>query len=297
MNGPVAVLGAGAVGSAVAARAAATGRRVICVCTSDSAAQIREHGLEVETATGVLRARPEVVELLETSVSLLVVAVKAPALADALERIEVFAAADGVVLPLLNGLEHPDVIRRRLAGRVAPGTIARFSAEALAPGRVVERSGTPLVTAAPGDVTRQSLESAVEPLVQGGIDVRLADDERGVLWEKTARLAVLAAATTASALTVGELRSDPSWRARLEAAVAEACAVASVEGVALRPVDQWAMIDAMPADASTSTAFDAARGRATELDAIAGSVLRAARRAGLPCPALSGLVSEAQRTT
>lgn len=289
------MLGVGAVGSAVAARVAAAGRRVICVCTRGSAPQVRERGIVVETPSGVLRARPDVTEVLTESVGLLVVAVKAPVLADALERIEVFAAADGVVLPLLNGLEHPDVIRRRLAGRVAPATIARFSAQAAAPGQVVERSGMPLVTAAPGDVTRALLESAVQPLVEGGIDVRLADDERAVLWEKTARLAVLAAATTASGLTVGELRSDPSWRARLEAAVAEACAVASADGVSLRPADQWAMIDAMPADASTSTAFDAGHGRATELDAIAGSVLRAAHRAGRACPTLAGLVSDAER--
>ncbi len=67
------------------------------------------------------------------------VAVKAPALEEALGRVEPSAVADGVVVPLLNGLEHPEVIRQALGARVAPGTIARFSGEATAPGRVVER--------------------------------------------------------------------------------------------------------------------------------------------------------------
>jgi ketopantoate reductase len=38
-----------------------------------------------------------------------------------------------------------------------------------------------------------------------------------------------------------------------------------------------------------------AAGRPSELDAIAGSVLRAARRLGVPCPTLAGLVHEAER--
>ena len=77
------------------------------------------------TPSGVVCARPEAVERLEEPVSLLVVAVKAHVLAEALERVEEFAVADGVVLTLLNGLEHPQVVRRRLGPRVAPGSISR----------------------------------------------------------------------------------------------------------------------------------------------------------------------------
>ena len=88
-------------------------------------------GVKLETPDGVVQARPEAVEHLEEPVALLLVAVKAPALADALERIEVFAVADGVALPLLNGLEHPDVVRRRLGPRVAPASISRFQAYAV----------------------------------------------------------------------------------------------------------------------------------------------------------------------
>jgi 2-dehydropantoate 2-reductase len=291
----VAVLGAGAVGAMIACRVAAHGTRVICIARVSTAAALRDHGVVLERPDGVIRARPEVVELVRERVDLLVVAVKAPSLAEALERVEVFAVADGVVLPLLNGLEHPDTIRRRLGPRVAPGSISRYSGELRGPGHVRERSTAAIVTAAPGDVAAAQLDAALQPLRDAGLAIEIEPDERLVLWTKAARLAALAAATSAAGRTVGELRADPAWRARIAGALDEACAVAAADGVTLSAADAWAIIDAMPAEATTSTALDVAAGRPSELDAIAGSVLRAARRLGVPCPTLAGLVHEAER--
>ena len=133
----------------------------------------------------------------------------------------------------------------------------------------------------------------LEPLRVPGVDVVLGDDERAVLWEKAARLAVLAAATVASGLVVGPLRADEAWRPRLVEALREACAVAAADGVALDAAAQWAIIEAMPDDLTTSAARDAASGRPTELDAITGSVVRAGARLGVPTPTLASLLEEA----
>ena len=46
----------------------------------------------------------------------------------------------------------------------------------------------------------------------------------------------------------------------------------------------------MPAGLSTSAARDVAAGRPTELDAITGAVVRAARRLGVPTPTLDDLL-------
>ena len=124
----------------VAAILCAAGERVICVAPAATAAAIRERGLELSTPDGVIHAHPEAAERLEETVSLLVVSVKAPVLVHALERVEVFSVADGVVLSLLNGLEHPEVLRRRFGPRVAPASISRFEGHLVAPGRVVQQS-------------------------------------------------------------------------------------------------------------------------------------------------------------
>jgi 2-dehydropantoate 2-reductase len=98
----------------------------------------------------------------------------------------------------------------------------------------------------------------------------------------------------ASGLTVGALRADPAWRAGLREALDEACAVASAEGVRLDAAAQWAIIDALPAELTTSTERDARAGRATELDAITGSVVRAGDRLAVATPTLDGLLEEAR---
>src|SRR5207247_1364338 len=109
---------------------------------------------------------------------------------------------------------------------------------------------------------------------------------RAVLWEKAARLAPLAAATAATQRPVGDLRDDPEWRGRIEEGIAEACAVAAAEQVELDPAAQWRIVEALPADLTTSTARDVAAGRPSELDAITGSVVRAGLSLDVPTPTL-----------
>jgi 2-dehydropantoate 2-reductase len=118
--------------------------------------------------------------------------------------------------------------------------------------------------------------------------------EKAVLWEKLARQAPVAAATAATQRPIGELRSDPELRMRLEAAIRETCAVAAADGVPLDPDAQWEIIESMPPLLTSSTARDIAAGQPSELDAITGAAVRAAHRVGVDAPALGGLLQEAE---
>ena len=292
---PIAVLGPGGVGGVLAARTGA-----VCVGTGRTVEAIRARGLALVHDGERTVTHPEAVVRLEGQVSLLVVAVKAYDLDEALGRVEPSALRGAVVLPLLNGLEHVERIRasevlsHAAGAAVVAGSIGRVEAYAVEPGIVVQRSARALVTAAGDAVDPARLDAALRPLRVPGIDVVVAAGERAVLWEKAARLAVLAAATVASGQTVGALRADPVLRERLREALDEACAVADADGFRLDAAGQWAIIDALPAELTTSTARDARAGRATELDAITGSVVRAGARLGVPTPTLAGLLEEAR---
>lgn len=276
MSDTVGVLGPGAVGGSLAVRLALAGARVVCVATPETVASIRGEGLTLVHDGRELIARPEAVETLEEPVDLLLVTVKAPQLDAALERIRDEPA---LVLPLLNGLEHMAVLRRRFRA-VTAATIGRLEAFREGPTRIVQRASA-LVTVATG------ADDAAATLGDAGIVVQVDGSEQEVLWEKLARLAPLAALTAATQLPVGELRSDP----RLAAALEEACAVAVADGASATVAGQWAIIEAMPESLTTSTARDVAAGRPSELDAIAGAVVRAGRRLGVPTPTLDELIA------
>jgi len=243
-------------------------------------------------------ARPEVATRLDRPVGLLVVAVKAYALDAALDRVDPALLEGAVVLPLLNGLEHLGTLRDRLGRQavIAAGSIGRVEAISPDPGVVVQRSGAAaVVAAASAELGRDALAARLAPLAVPGVELAVVDDERAVLWEKAARMAVLAAASIASGKPVGELRADPEWSSRVHAALVEACAVAEADGVGLDAAAQWEIVGGLPEALVPSAARDAAVGRPTELDAITGSVVRAARRLGVWTPMLDGLLADAAR--
>jgi 2-dehydropantoate 2-reductase len=295
----IAVLGPGGVGGVVASLTGA-----LCVGTERTVEAIRRDGLTLVRDGERSVAHPEAVARLDRPVSLLVVAVKAHDLEPALDRIAPGALEGALVLPLQNGLEQVERIRACASLLQAPtatvvaGAIGRLEAWTGQPGVVVLRGpGAPRITAASDVVSVETLERSLAPLRVAGLELAIGVSERAVLWEKVARLAPLAAATAASALDVGELRGAEPWRTRLRAAVDEACAVAAAEGVPIDPADQWAIIEALPSDLTTSTARDARAGRPTELDAISGSVARAGKRLGVPTLSLEALLEEARCRT
>lgn len=290
----VAVLGPGAVGGTFAFRFLGAHYRTICVAPPTTVQLMGLSGLWFEeNGSEPVVVRPEMTERLVHPVSLLLVTCKATQLEDAVERVDPEAVSNAVVLPLLNGLEHMDALRERFDGRVAAGALSRF--EAYRPGRtqIVQKTHTALVTMASETLSSPEVERAARLIRDAGVDVEVEGDEKRVLWQKVVRLAVLAPVTALTQRTVGDLRTDPDWRPRIERAIEEACAVASADGVNLMPSAQWTRVTEMDAGLTTSAARDVAAGRPSEIDAITGAVVRAGERLGVPCPVLTDLAEQA----
>jgi 2-dehydropantoate 2-reductase len=268
-----AILGPGAVGGSLAVRLALAGEQVVCVAKPETVGAIRDDGLTLVQDGEELAARPEAVEALDEPVDLLLVTVKAYGLVGALARVR---AEPGLVLPLLNGLEHMTTLRARFRNVVA-ATIGRLEAFREGTTRIVQH--LPALVTVAGD-------HAPDALVRAGVETRIGGSEADVLWEKLARQAPLAALTSVTGRPTGEVRDDP----RLRATVEEACAVAAADGARTTFADQWSIIESLPAELTTSTARDVAAGRPSELDAVAGGVVRAGRRLGVPTPTFEELL-------
>jgi 2-dehydropantoate 2-reductase len=177
---------------------------------------------------------------------------------------------------------------------VAAGTI-RIESERVAPGVVVQTSPWLRVELGADDpAVRGALPAVVDLLAAAAIPARIGESEAQVMWSKLCRLNALACTTSAYDLPLGPIRSDPERRAALEGAVVETTAVARAEGADIDPTAVIAELDEAHAELTTSLRRDLAAGRETELDAIAGAVLRAGARHGLECPTVERLVAEIQ---
>ncbi len=286
----IAVLGAGGVGGFVTAALSHAGSDVTVIARASTATAIAAGGLHVDSAVlGEFDASVPAAEKVAAPVDCLLVATKAPGLDEALDRVAVDAPS--LVVPLLNGIEHLASLRTRFGPDRVVAAVIRVESDRPRPGVIVQSSPAARIDIAgpPTTAADPVVDALASELHGAGLDVRLGAPEPDVMWSKLARLCPLALTTTASDRPLGFIRTDPRWRSALVNAVTETVAVAVAEGAQLDPADTIAELDAAHPELGSSMQRDVRAGRATELDAIAGAVLRAGARHQLRCPTIQWL--------
>jgi 2-dehydropantoate 2-reductase len=285
----LAILGPGGVGGFLAGALARAGEDVVVVAREPTAELIARAGLEVRSVRlGDFSAHPPAVPRLERAVDVLIVTTKATTLQASLERIEV---PPRLVVPLLNGLDHMGTLRDRFGHEhVAAGAI-RIEADRPREGMIVQTSPFLRVDLASDDpFPRGELADLASALNRAHVPAELGASEAQILWSKLVRLNALALTTSAYDVPVGVIRTE--HRDALEQCISEATAVANADGARIDPRKPLQELDDAHAALGSSMQRDIAAGREPELDAIAGSVLRAAGRHGLTCPTIESLASE-----
>ncbi|MFF4921465.1 ketopantoate reductase family protein [Kitasatospora sp. NPDC001261] len=287
----VAVLGPGGVGGLIGGLLARDGHRVVCLAGEATAAAIARDGLRVRSAEfGEFTARVEAATELREPVDAVFVTVKETALAAALDRLPAEVLGTGIVVPLLNGLDHMAVLRERYpAARVVAGTI-RVEAARTAPGRIEHTSPFAAIELGADAEPDSPVAEFAEQLRHTGLDVALREEETAMLWSKLSFLAPFALLTTRHASGIGTVRTE--HRAELLAVLDEITAVTRAVGA---PADAQTLLtsfDRIPGTMRSSMQRDVEAGRPTELDAIGGAVLRAADAHAVAVPTIARLVHD-----
>jgi 2-dehydropantoate 2-reductase len=281
----IAVLGPGGVGGLLATLLSRAGQDVLVLARPSTASSVAAQGLRlISDRYGELTAHPDAAERLEVPVDACVVATKAPQLEDALARVPADTLGGAVLLPLLNGFEHMTVLRERYpSARVVAGAI-RVVAHRTAPGEIRHEGDLAALQVTPG------ADELAAALTDAGLDVRVRDDEAGLLWDKLCFLAPVALLTTSMAAPLGVVRDERGDD--LRAVMEEVAAVARAEGARADAAVVWRFTQDVPAGMTSSMQRDAAAGLPTELEAIGGAVLRAAERHGIDVPLTRRTVEE-----
>lgn len=293
----LAILGAGGVGGLLGAVLTRTGSDVTFVAREATAANLAHHGVHVESLVfGNFHVPVHTTQALVHRVDACVIAVKSYALTEALTRTPGDLIEHSIVVPLLNGLDHMELLRHHYpSSRVVAATI-RVEASRRDIGLVQHTSAFADVELANPLGVEHRTQALAELLQSSGFGVKVRDDERRMLWEKLGFLAPFALLTTHARATAEEIRT--SHRKEFLAMVTELAAVAAAEGVGLDATRFIEALDAVPAAMESSMARDQAAGRPLELDAIGGTVLRRAAKLHVDTPVFARIVGELrQRTT
>lgn len=276
-----AVLGAGGIGGLVAGALARSGADVVLLLRPAARAHYRG-SLRVESVVlGDFTAPVRAAQSLPDGVDVLWVATKATQLEEALALAPPEIVGEAAVVPLLNGVDHVAVLRRRYRNVVAAAI--RVESERSQDGVIVQKSPFLRVDMAGADNVQSVLR-------ESGFDCRSRGDEATLLWEKLVFLAPIALATTAFDAPLGAVRSEPMFvGCRAEAATAAEAAGAEID---VREIQ--ALHDGAPEQMQSSMQKDVAAGRQPELDAIAGPIQRLAAVVGFPAASTDALAARVQ---
>src|SRR3954451_13706074 len=227
--GRFAVLGPGGVGGLLAALLSRSGSAVTCVAEASTTQAIAMSGIRVESAKfGDFVAPVAAAERLSEPVDVCLVTVKATQLAEALDRLPADVVGSALIVPLLNGVEHVDLLRQQYPdATVVPATI-RVESSRTAPGVIRHDSPFVSVQLAEDDTAGPAVGWLAERLQRAGVTVDVSDDAATVMWSKLTFLTALALLTTAAQASAGEVRTRR--RDDLLAMIGEVAAVARAEG-------------------------------------------------------------------
>lgn len=254
----------------------------------DTVREIAASGIHVESQRfGDFQATVGATTSLTAPVDVVLVTVKATQLEDALKRVPASSLGDGLVIPFLNGIDHVERLRRVFRPEQVVAATIRVETTRIAPG--VIRHTSPFAA-----VEIASSGPVVEHLRATGLDVKVADAEMEMLWAKFALLAPMALLTTHARANVGAIRTDR--REELVAVIGEVVQIAGADEVRVDPSAILRLIDSVPASMETSMQRDQAAGRALELDALGGALIRRAAKARVDAPVITRLVDEISKS-
>lgn len=285
-----AVYGAGAIGGLVAAQLAQHGADVHLVCRTEAQAEaINRSGLRLSTLTGAATVRLTALTAPTIRADTAIVAVKAYALESMLEA-GAFRDARTVV-PLLNGLEHPDVLRRGLPGiEVRVGAIYATASRTDIDAVEQQSAGAHIALGPAGLPGDDALKTA---LVAAGFAIDVHHEQR-VLWEKFTRVCWAATLCSVLGSTAGVARTALHDEAHVLAA--ELAAVATADGV---PTDADRLRETLwdlPPSLEPSMVRDVVAGGPSETEAISGALIRRARSLGIAVPVAERLYARLRQS-
>lgn len=291
----ICVVGAGAIGGWVAAKLALAGQEVTAL---DSRGALDRIEL-------IERGESKIAELtrFDGPAEVLILAVKATALAPAAQSARRFVAPETIIVPMLNGVPWWFVEGMQLTSVDPDGSVAAafplaqivgcvvHASCSRSDGSVVVNHADKLIIGEPaGGETSERVARLFGVLDAAGLRPDLTGNVRRAIWYKlwgNATINPLSALTRASC---DRILADPECRAWMLEGMAELAGIGAVVGCPISESGEERMaVTARLGAFKTSMLQDVEAGRPIELEALLGAPREIARTRGIETPALDRL--------
>jgi len=316
------IVGIGALGGTIAARAIRTGLPVrLAARNTDSANALRRSGLRVSGIGGEVRADAIDVAAVEDygkrdPFDLILLATKAQDALEIAPRVVGLLAPEGVILPIQNG-GVARVLADRLGEDKVLGGFSNLGATMVEPGVYEQKNAGQLLIGELAGGVSERVERVARALGRA-IEVEVSSNLTGAIWSK---LLINCSVTTLGALCSQTMRQymeteagKKVFRRTYEEALSVALAIGTrLERLAVDPIPpgwpgnssaeehykSWVeAVIAFYGDIKPSMLQDFERGRTTEIDFINGYVATLGRASGVPVPmnaTITSLVHQIER--
>jgi 2-dehydropantoate 2-reductase len=287
------VVGAGSTGGYFGGRLLEAGRDVTFLVRPQRKARLQADGLRIVSPFGDATLHPPLVTAKEIDgpFDVVLLAVKAYSLEEALAD---FAPAVGdgtMILPVLNGMRHMDRLAERFGDDAVLGCTCHIVSSIDEEGRIIQHNKVQ-------EMAYGELDGSLSPRIEA-LDAFMKADRFGTrlsrhiarrMWEKWILLASLGSANVLARGSVGEIEATPGGTDFTLRILEEAVSVTRAAGV--EPSEGFldsarSMLTARGSAMTTSMYRDLLAGNAVEADEIVGDLLARGRAAGLDTPLLS----------
>ena len=286
------IVGAGAVGGYFGGRLAQAGRDVTFLVRPSRAKQLGQDGLRIISPHGDAVLTPKLVsaEEIDKPYDLVFLSVKAYALEAAMNDFAAAVGPETMILPVLNGMRHIDLLTKRFGEHAVIGGVSQVASEIDDEGRIVQLADfQQLIYGERHGETTPRLQTLDATLQGRGFDARLSTDIMQEMWEKWVQLASLGAITCLMRGAIGEIVAVPGGADLSLKVLDESAAVAAACGhkppKALLSRHAGAMT--APESQLTSSMYrDLRKGAPVEADHILGDFIERGDAHGVATPLL-----------
>jgi len=284
------VIGAGSTGGYLGGRLALAGRDVTFLVRPARAEKLREAGLRIVSPRGDATVRPKLVTVgkIDGPYDVVLLTVKGYQLDTAIEDMAPAIGPETMILPVLNGMRHMDILGKRFSPHNLIGCALKVATVLGDDGRIIQL--TPMQDIVYGEwdgTTSPRIEKLHEFISASGFDARISPHIQREMWEKWILLAGVGGITCLMRGTIGQIEATPNGAGFASQFLDEVVAVVRAAGTS--PTDAFVasarqQVTAKGSPLASSMYRDLQASRPVEVEQIIGDLWRLSQKAGVATP-------------